>query len=229
MEGRQVSHYEILRLLGRGGMGEVWEAVDLDLDRRPVALKFLSAEMARDGESLTRFEREASSAARLKHPHIATVHAFVREGLLPFIDMELLTGGSLRERMGGAPMPLPAALAIARDVALGLAHAHRRGVIHRDIKPENLMFDDEGRVRVSDFGLARATQASKLTMTGTTLGTAAYMSPEAIRGEAGASADVFALGAVLYEMLAGRPPWVSDQPLSLMYAIAHDPPVPIPE
>jgi len=228
MESQQVSHYQLGRMLGRGGMGEVYEAVDLNLDRR-VALKFIAPELAADPESLRRFEREARSAAALTHPHIATLYEFVRDGPRPFIAMELITGASLRAKIGAGPLPIAEALGIARDVASALAAAHRRGIVHRDIKPENLMLDEHGAIKVMDFGLARATQASRLTMTGTTLGTAGYMAPEAIRGEPGMPADVFALGAVLHEMLAGELPFKGDNPLALMYSISNMPARPLRE
>ena len=226
MEPTRVSHFEIVRLIGRGGMGEVHEAQDLKLRRR-VALKFLSPELAMDQAALTRFEREALSAAELNHPHIATVYAFEQDGDRPFIAMELLTGPSLREHIEAGALPLTAALAIARDVAAALAYAHRRGTSHRDIKPENLMFDEHGTIKIMDFGLARATMASKLTVTGTSLGTPAYMAPEAIRGETGPAGDVFALGLVLYEMLAGRRAYPGDNAMAVMFAIANEDPVPL--
>jgi tetratricopeptide (TPR) repeat protein len=226
MESRRILHYEILRLLGRGGMGEVYEARDLTL-QRTVALKFIAPELSADLESAKRFEREALSAAALSHPHIATLFALEHDGATVFIAMELMSGESLRDRIARGPLPIPEALALARDVAGALAHAHRRGIVHRDIKPENLMFDTEGAIKVMDFGLARAAQASRLTMTGTTLGTAAYMAPESTRGAIGAPADVFALGVVLHEMLAGSLPFPGENPLALLYMIANEPPRPL--
>ncbi|MEO5617868.1 MAG: serine/threonine-protein kinase, partial [Candidatus Eisenbacteria bacterium] len=220
MEGSRVSHYEIEHLLGRGGMGEVYAATDLTLDRR-VALKFVSQGLAGDEETVQRFEREARAAAALNHPHIATLYAFERDGHRPFIAMELLSGRSLRTRLAQGPFALGEALALARSVAAALAHAHARGIAHRDIKPENLMLDEHGTIKVTDFGLARAAQLSRLTMTGTTMGTAAYMGPEAAAGESGTPTDVFALGVVLHEMLAGVTPWRADNPLAMMFAIAQ--------
>jgi tRNA A-37 threonylcarbamoyl transferase component Bud32/tetratricopeptide (TPR) repeat protein len=228
MDGTHVTHFQVGRMLGRGGMGEVYEAVDLDLDRR-VALKFIAPELAADADNLQRFEREARSAAALNHPHIATLYSFERDGARRFIAMELVEGESLRDRMRPGPLPIGEALAIARDVAAALAAAHRRGIVHRDIKPENLMFGEEGRVKVMDFGLARAALASRITLTGSTLGTAGYMSPESIRGSAGPPTDVFALGVVLYEMLAGRLPFAGDNPMALMFTIANEPPLPLRE
>jgi Tfp pilus assembly protein PilF len=226
MEKTRVLHYELVRQLGRGGMGEVYEARDLELGRR-VALKFVAPELSADPDSLRRFEREARSAAGLAHPHIARVHAFRRDGDRPFIDMEFMEGESLRDLMRRGPLPVPRALAIARDVASALAHAHRRDIVHRDLKPENLMFDGEGVIKLMDFGLARAAHASRLTMTGTTLGTAAYMSPESVRGTPGAPADVFALGCMLQEMLTGSLPFAGDSPLALLYTISNEPPTPL--
>src|SRR2546421_2092684 len=161
MENTRISHYEITKLLGRGGMGEVYEAMDLDLGRR-VALKFIAPELAAEPEAFRRFEREARLAASLNHPHIATLYAFERADGRPFIAMELMSGRSLRARVSRGPMPVPEALGIARDLASALAHAHGRDIIHRDIKPENLMFDLEGVAKVTDFGLAKAAAASRL-------------------------------------------------------------------
>jgi Flp pilus assembly protein TadD/tRNA A-37 threonylcarbamoyl transferase component Bud32 len=226
MVGTRVSHYEIVRLIGRGGMGEVYEAVDLDLGRR-VALKFIAPELAAEPESFRRFEREARLAAALGHAHIATLYAFERAGDRPFIAMELMTGESLRSRLERGPLAVGAALGVARDVASALAHAHGRDIVHRDIKPENVMFDRDGVAKVTDFGLARATQASRLTTTGTSLGTAAYMAPESVRGEAGKPADLFALGVMLHETLAGRLPFTGDGPLAVLYSIANSDPEPL--
>ncbi len=226
MEPTRVSHFELIRRIGRGGMGEVYEATDLKLRRR-VAIKFLSSELALDPAALTRFEREALAAAELNHPHIATVYAFEQDGDRPFIAMELLAGPSLRDHIAAGTLPVAEALAIARDVAAALAYAHRRGTSHRDIKPENLMFDEHGEIKIMDFGLARASMASKLTVTGTSLGTPAYMSPEALRGETGPAGDVFALGLVLYEMLAGHRAYPGDNAMAVMFAIANEAPPPL--
>jgi tetratricopeptide (TPR) repeat protein/tRNA A-37 threonylcarbamoyl transferase component Bud32 len=223
MESTRIGHYELGPLLGRGGMGEVYEALDLVLGRR-VALKFLSAELASDADSLARFEREARSAAALSHPHIATLYAFEQDGDRRFIAMERLSGETLRRRLRHGALATTEALAIARDVADALAFAHAANIVHRDIKPENLMFDARGSVRVTDFGLARAIQAARLTMTGTAAGTAAYMAPEAIRGDIGTPADVFALGVVLHEMLTGDLPFAGENPIAIMHNIVKEPP-----
>src|SRR5512134_1016361 len=228
MENTRISHYQVGRRLGRGGMGEVYEAMDLDLDRR-VALKFVAPELAADAQALRRFETEARSAAALNHPHIATLYAFERAGDRTFIAMELVPGGSVRDRLQDGPLPIDEALAIARDVARALALAHRRGIAHRDVKPENLMFDEHGVVKLMDFGLARALQASRVTMTGSGVGTAAYMPPESTRGGAGPPGDVFALGVTLHEMIAGVLPFAGDSPLALLYTIANQDPKPLRE
>ena len=226
MEHTRISHYDVGRRLGRGGMGEVYEALDLDLDRR-VALKFVAPELAAEADALKRFEREARAAAALSHPHIATLYAFERDGARTFIAMELVAGESVRDRIRRGPLPIADALAIARDTAGALALAHRRGIAHRDVKPENLMFDQDGVLKLMDFGLARAAHASRMTTTGSTLGTAAYMPPESVRGGAGAPGDVFALGVMLYEMLAGTLPFSGESPLAVMYAIANQDPAPL--
>ena len=226
MEQTQISHYRIGRMLGRGGMGEVYEAEDQDLGRR-VALKFIAPELAADPANLKRFEQEARAAASLNHPNIATLYAFERADGRSFIAMELVPGESLRARLRGGSLPLAEALLTSHDVAAALAVAHRRGLIHRDIKPENLMYGEDGRIRVMDFGLARAIEATRLTMTGSAVGTAAYMSPESVRGQATTASDVFALGIVLYEMLTGDLPFAGDSALALMFTIVNEPPRPL--
>src|SRR5439155_3056019 len=153
MENARVSHYELRRLLGRGGMGEVHEAFDLKA-RRPVALKFVAPELAADPDAFRRFDSEALHAAALNHPHIATLFEFEPEGERPFIAMELVPGPSLRERIDAGPLEILDALGIARDVPAPLAHAPPRGIVHRDIKPQNLRFHKDGRIRVRAVGLA---------------------------------------------------------------------------
>ena len=228
MEHSRISHYEIGRRIGIGGMAEVYEAVDLDLDRR-VALKFITPELASDRVSLKRFEREARSIAALNHPHIATLFAFEQVASRPFIAMELVRGVTLRQRIQAGPMPVAEALAVARDAAEALALAHRLGIVHRDIKPENLMFDENGSVKVMDFGLARAAFASRITVTGSTVGTPAYMPPESLNGVWDSSSDVFSLGVVLYEMLAGAAPFTGVNVIALLSAIANETPRPLRE
>src|SRR5262249_13210162 len=150
-----------------------------------------------------------------------------RDGERSFIAMERMTGGSVRDRIAAGRLPVGQALAIARDTAGALAHAHQRGIVHRDVKPENLMFSEGGIVKLMDFGLARAAQAPRLTLPGSALGTAAYMPPEATRDGAGPPGDVWALGVTLHEMLAGELPFAGDTPLALLYTSANEEPKPL--
>jgi len=205
MEQTRISHYAVGDRLGRGGMGEVYEAVDLDLGRS-VALKFVAPELAADAEALEGLEREARAAAALQHAHIAILYAFERDGGRSFVAVERMTGGSVRERLVAGRLPVGQALAIARDTAAALAHAHRHGIAHQGVKPENLMFSDGGIVKLMDLGLARATQAA--------LATTAYLPPESTRGVTGPPGDIFALGVTLHEMLAGELPPIGDTPLA---------------
>src|SRR4051812_8466648 len=189
MIGEVVSHYEILDKLGEGGMGVVYKALDTRLHRM-VALKFLPGEIVGSPDKIARFEQEARAISALNHPHIATIHSMeeYNSGTTPrrFLVLEYLAGGSLRDRIrahrgAGEPFPLADAVKIGIESALGLAHAHRRGIVHRDIKPENIMFTAEGMLRITDFGLAKPAVAGpgreELTRDGVTVGTAPYMAP----------------------------------------------------
>ncbi len=228
MIGRTVSHYRITGRLGAGGMGEVFQAEDTKL-KRTVALKFLPPELCRDAEAKRRFLHEAEAAAALDHPNICTVYEVgeVEDERL-FIAMACYTGETLRDRIARGPLPLEEALRIALEAAAGLAHAHGRGIVHRDVKPANLFLTVEGLVKVLDFGLAKLAAGSAVTRTGTTLGTAGYMSPEQARGEpTDARTDVWSLGVVLYEMVAGRPPFAAEYPQAVMYGILNENPEPL--
>ncbi|MDX1390600.1 MAG: serine/threonine-protein kinase, partial [Acidobacteriota bacterium] len=215
-------HYRLVEKIGEGGMGVVWKAVDTTLDRE-VAIKVLPTILAADTERLARFEREAKLLGSLNHPNIATVHGLHTDGEIRFLAMELIDGDDLSERLKRGPLPQAEAVRIAKQIADGLEAAHEAGVIHRDLKPANVKIGTDGRVKVLDFGLARAfdaapasgsgelspTMSPTLTSAGTVagmiLGTAAYMSPEQARGHAVDNrADVWAFGVVLYEMLSGR-------------------------
>jgi len=217
--GRDVTHYRILRKLGGGGMGVVYEAEDLTL-RRHVALKFLPDEPAQSPEALSRFQMEARSASALNHPHICTIYEFGQYGGRPFIAMEFLKGQALGDLIGGQPMEVDHVLDLGTQLADALAAAHGEGIIHRDIKPSNIFVVGGSQVKILDFGLAKkmpdwseipagAGQATRslpeeLTGAGLTLGTLTYMSPEQARGEdIDARSDLFSLGAVLYEMITG--------------------------
>lgn len=202
----EVPGYELLELLGRGGMGEVFLARQVSLGRE-VAVKILHAE---SGWMPERFEHEARTMAALNHPNLVTVHDCVRlaDGRVAIV-MERIEGGSLRVRICEGGLPLAQALAWARDIALGLGAAHAAGIVHRDVKPENVLIDAAGNARVTDFGLAFSTAAesARFTQTGTSMGTLGYMAPEQIRGGAvDVRTDVFSLGVLLYELLTGRLP-----------------------
>jgi serine/threonine-protein kinase len=216
--GSRLGPYEILSPLGAGGMGEVWRARDARLGR-DVAIKVLPAAFAADADRLARFRREAQVLAALNHPHIAAIHGVEESGATEALVLELVEGETLAERLAGGPLPIEEALEISRQIADGLAAAHERGIVHRDLKPANVKLTPEGKVKILDFGLAKAlagdgsspdvsrspTLTAEATQAGIVIGTAAYMSPEQARGKSvDKRADIWAFGAVLYEMLSGR-------------------------
>ena len=203
MVGRTISHYKITDKLGEGGMGVVYKAQDTKLERT-VALKFLAGHLLNDEEAKARFLREAKAAAGLDHPNICTVHEIGEAEGRTFLSMAFIEGDSLEARIEQGPLPLKEALDIGRQIAEGLEAAHEKGVVHRDIKPANVMVDAKGRTTIMDFGLARLTEASRLTKANQTMGTVAYMSPEQAQGiELDHRSDVWALGVVPYEMVRG--------------------------
>lgn len=217
LTGQKILQYNIIEMLGAGGMGEVYLAEDTRLRRR-IALKILPASLSEDKKSVRRFEQEACAASALNHPNILTVHEFGAHGGMNFIASEFVKGETLRERLIGGKTPtLSETLDIALQVAAALCAAHESGIIHRDIKPENVMIRDDGLVKVLDFGLAKLTLQKNEpvdsdretvfhTTAGMIMGTAAYMSPEQARGqETDARTDIWSFGVVLYEMLAGKP------------------------
>jgi len=216
--GRNLGHYRIVEKIGEGGMGEVYKAHDERLDR-DVAIKVLPAELVADPDRLTRFEREAKAVAKLDHPNILAIHQLGTHEGAPFIVTELLEGESLREVVASGALTLSKALEYGGQVATGLAAAHDKGITHRDLKPENLFLTRHGLVKILDFGLAKlklpeqdlATEtptATLMTSPGAVIGTVAYMAPEQVKGHpADHRSDIFALGVVLYEMLAGRRPF----------------------
>jgi tetratricopeptide (TPR) repeat protein/predicted Ser/Thr protein kinase len=213
--GQTLSHYRIVEKLGGGGMGVVYKAEDSRL-HRPVALKFVSEDLASDAEALSRFQREARTASALNHPHICTIYDIGEEDQRSFIVMEYLEGTTLKDRLAAGALSLNAALDVGTQVATALDAAHTAGIVHRDIKPENIFVGPRDHVKVLDFGLAKSgaatPQADVTTMAGTrqgvVMGTVAYMAPEQARGEAvDHRADIWSLGLVLYEMVKGtRPP-----------------------
>jgi tetratricopeptide (TPR) repeat protein len=227
MIGRTVSHYRILSELGSGGMGVVYRAEDLTLGRH-VALKFLPPHLSSDPDARRRFIHEAKAAAGLDHSGICTVHDSGEVDGQLFIAMALLEGQTLKDRIAAGPLPLAQAIELAAEIAEALSEAHGKGVTHRDIKPANIMLTPKGQAKVMDFGLAQVAGTSQLTRSGSTLGTAAYMSPEQARGETvDRRTDIWSLGVVLHEMVAGRKPFASEHEAGLAYAIQHVGPEPL--
>ena len=227
MIGRTISHYKIVGKLGEGGMGVVYKAEDLTLGRT-VALKFLPLDAVTTEDDRARFVHEARAAAALLHPNICPVYEISESEGQTFIAMAHIEGQSLKDRLDAGPLPLDEALTIARQIGDALAAAHAKGIIHRDIKPANVMLASEGRPMLMDFGLAKVAGATRLTRTGTTMGTVAYMSPEQMQGRSvDHRADVWALGVVLYEMIAGRRPFGGDYEAALLYSIMNEDPQPL--
>jgi tetratricopeptide (TPR) repeat protein len=230
MIGHIVSHYRVLQKLGGGGMGVVYRAEDLKL-RRTVALKFLAPELTRDEDAKKRFLHEAQAASALDHPNICAIHEIdeTPEGQL-FIAMTCYDGESLKERIARRRVEVEEAFQIAFAVAQGLGRAHASSIIHRDIKPGNVMITNDGFVKIIDFGLSKLIGRSRVTGSGATLGTVAYMSPEQARSEeVDARADIWALGAILYEMLTARVPFRGEIDQAVVYSILNENPVPIRE
>jgi eukaryotic-like serine/threonine-protein kinase len=244
--GHRLGVYEIQSLLGAGGMGEVYRARDGRL-HRDVAIKVLPASFAADSERMARFEQEARAAAALNHPNIVAVHDFGEHEGAPFLVTELLEGMSLRDTLRDGALPPRKAIDYGVQIAQGLAAAHEKGIVHRDLKPDNLFITSDGRLKILDFGLAKLTQSESPagnmtvvpttpaftnvpnTVAGVVLGTMGYMSPEQVRGVAADHrTDIFALGVVLYEMLAGRRAFGGDTAVDVMSAILKEDPPELP-
>jgi tetratricopeptide (TPR) repeat protein/DNA-binding winged helix-turn-helix (wHTH) protein len=226
--GTRIAQYEILEPVAGGAMGEVYKARDTRLGRT-VALKFLPADLGRDPSARKRFEREAQAVAQLDHPNLATIYdTGETEGGRVFLALAFYEGETLQQKLERGPLPLPEALGIARQIARGLASAHQRKVVHRDIKPANIVVLPDGTVKILDFGLAKMGGATTLTRLGFSPGTPAYKSPEQTKGEpVDPRSDLWALGVVLYEMVAGRLPFGGDYEQAVIYAILHEPPRPL--
>ena len=216
--GNKLSHYEITSQIGKGGMGEVYQATDTKLGR-DVAIKVLPEEFARDADRVARFQREAKLLASLNHPNIAAIHGLEEANGTHFLVMELIEGQTLADRIKSGSVPVEEALKLALQIAEALEAAHEKGVIHRDLKPANIKVTPDRKVKVLDFGLAKAfageqadlnlsnspTLSQAATIQGVILGTAAYMSPEQARGkEVDKRADIWAFGVVFFEMLTGK-------------------------
>ncbi len=223
---RLADRYELEDAIGRGGMGQVWRATDTVLGRE-VAVKTIDLRTVPDESGAARFEREARVTAGMSHPNIVTVHDSGVEGDTAFLVMELLPGPSLAERLREGPLPEAEVEEVGRQVAAALDAAHARGLVHRDIKPGNIVYAADGRVRVLDFGitqLGESTGSQALTATHTVMGTAEYLAPEqAMGGRVDGRADLYALGCVLYALLAGRPPFSGPTPVATMMMHANDP------
>jgi len=225
--GRTISHYRILEKLGEGGMGVVYKAEDMKLGRT-VALKFLPPEMMRDSDANARFLQEARTAATLDHQNICTVYEIGEADGRTYIAMALIEGKSLRDRIRRGPLGLNETIDLAVQVAEGLAAAHRKGIVHRDMKPGNVMVTTEDQAKIMDFGLAKSPGQARLTKTGTTTGTVAYMSPEQSRGEdVDQRTDIWSFGVMLYEMVTGRLPFRGDRDQAVIRSILDDEPEPV--
>ena len=235
MVGQTISHYKVLEKIGQGGMGVLYRAEDTNLSRE-VAIKVLPEQFTQDPQRLARFEREAKLLASLNHPNIAAIYGLEEADSVRFLALELVPGDTLAERVAKGPVPVEEALEVCRQIAEGVEAAHEKGVIHRDLKPANVKVTPGGKVKILDFGLAKAfegetpvtdisqspTLTEEMTRAGVILGTAAYMSPEQAKGKpVDKRGDIFAFGAILYELLTGRRAFEGETITETLGAIIH--------
>lgn len=224
--------YTIIREVGRGGMGVVYEAEDLKL-HRIVALKFLPGDLSSSDDEIARFQQEAEAVSSLNHPNIATIYDIDEAEGRRFLTLEFIAGGTLKSKLKradppGTGLPVADVAAYGVQMARALAHAHRQGIVHRDVKTDNVMLTKDGAVKLTDFGLAKLKGRAQITREGSTMGTAAYVSPEQLRSEeADHRSDLFSLGVVLFELLTGHLPFRGEHESALTYSIAHEDPVPV--
>ncbi len=229
MVGKSFSHYKIVKKLGAGGMGVVYLAEDTELQRK-ITLKFLPEHFTSEPDLKVRFKREARAAASLNHPNIITIYYVGEHEDNSYIAMEFVDGQSLRTLLNSKEINFAKVIDISIQICEGLHFAHQNGIVHRDIKPENIMMDKYGRVKILDFGLAKHGGSSKLTKSGTAMGTPAYMSPEQIKGQKdkiGPQSDVFSFGILLYELLTYQLPFPGEDPSTIIYKMFNEKPEPI--
>ena len=232
MSAQTLSHYELLEKIGEGGMGVIFKARDVKLDRL-VALKFLSPEFRAAQESVSSFLHEARALSKLNHPNIATIYEVEEEGDQPFLALEYLPGGTLKERIqqarqDGETLPVKQIVDYALLMAQALAHAHRHGIVHRDVKPDNALLTAEDTVKLTDFGVAQVAGRESQPSADMTMGTAAYMSPEQAQGlEIDHRSDIFSFGIVLFELAAGEVPFSGSHEALILYDVVHADPPPL--
>jgi WD40 repeat protein/serine/threonine protein kinase len=227
----RLGHYEVLEVVGRGGMGVVLRAFD-DKLHRVVAIKVLAPQLATTGAARQRFVREARATAAVSHDHVIDIHAVEDAGPVPYLVMQFVDGPTLQEKLErGGPLPLPEVLRIGRQVAAGLAAAHAQGLVHRDVKPANILLENGvERVKITDFGLARAVDDASVSQSGLIAGTPAYMSPEQANGEqVDHRSDLFSLGSVLYTLCAGHAPFRANTTMAVLMRVCEDTPRPLRE
>jgi len=226
--GTVLGRYRLVERIGEGGMGEVWKAHDDNLDR-DVAIKMLIRGALGDTTRRERFRREALVLSRISHPGVATIFDFDARNGREFLVMEYVAGGTLESRLATGPLPIESVLKLGAEIADALDNAHRHGFLHRDLKPGNIALTAEGHAKILDFGLALLLSAGKvsgrMTQPGMIVGSLPYMAPEQLFGEPGdARTDVYALGAMMFEMTTGKRPLMKDRPESLMFAIINTSP-----